>query len=408
MRTRARRVRAAGLAILFGICFLLAGVGQGQAKEFELDGTADCGLKSGRRCSIDNMLALWTEDVSGTRQRHEIDIRWVKQDLGDIDQDDHVCLVIEDRQANRLRAIGVSHFCNLDGTYNPGLSTGTKKVSEQPDRDQDDDDKNNTFVAAASPTTTTPTGPPGTVTGIVTNALTAAPIAGATVRVDGSSASATTGGDGRFTLTGAPSGTRTLRTTANGFVTETRTVNIVANGSVEQAIALTPARPGGEITIVLTWGAQPDDLDAHLSGPDRGGGRFHIYYANRSAPSSSPYASLDVDDTTSFGPETITISRDPTTGLFAAGDYHYWVHNFSETPEFDVSDGRVTVNSGGAQLDSFAVPGGAAGLDIWRVVNLQVDSAGNVTLTPIQTFTTGFDTTPFSIPSGSPAAPTRK
>ena len=115
-----------------------------------------------------------------------------------------------------------------------------------------------------------------------------------------------------------------------------------------------------------------------------------------------------MDDIVSSGPETITISRDPTTGNFVAGEYRYWVHNFSTTPEFDVSNGRVTVNSGGAQLDSFTVPGGATSLDIWRVVNLTIDAAGNVSLTPVQTYTTGFSSTPFSVPDGSPPAPTVK
>jgi hypothetical protein len=404
MWTNARRIRTASLALLFGLLIVLAGVGQGTAREIEIDGTADCGLRSGRHCDVDNTLALWTDDISGNRERVEVDIRWIdKDDLDKIDQDERVCLKVEDRGGGRLRALSMTKTCKFDGTINPGLSTGSKEVSEQPKRDQDDH-PDNTFIPAG----TGPGGPPGTVTGIVTNALTGEPLAGATVRVDGSTVSATSGSNGRFTLSGAPSGSQTLRTTLNGFITETRTVTIPAGGSVEQAIALTPARPGGEITIVLTWGGDPPDLDAHLSGPDRSGGRFHLYFANPDAPLPSPYATLDVDDRVSFGPETITISRDPTTGLFRAGEYRYWVHNFSTTPEFDVSNARVTVNSGGGQLDSFEIPGGAAGLDIWRVVNLNIDTAGNVTLTPVQSFDAGFSTTPFSIPSGSTAAPTRK
>lgn len=76
--------------------------------------------------------------------------------------------------------------------------------------------------------------------------------------------------------------------------------------------------------------------------------------------------------------------------------------------DFDVSDGRVTVNSGGAQLDSFSVPGGAAGLDVWRVVNFTIDTAGNVNLTPVQSFEAGFATTPFLVPSESSPAPTTR
>jgi len=41
-------------------------------------------------------------------------------------------------------------------------------------------------------------------------------------------------------------------------------------------------------------------------------------------------------------------------------------------------------------------------------VNLATAAAGNVKLTSVQQFAIGFDTTLFSIPSGSPASPTRK
>lgn len=398
-----RWIRSLSLALLFTFCIALVGVGPGEAKEYEIDGTADCGLRSSERCDIEDVLAIWTEDIDGARRRVEVDVSWIRPALGAIDQDDHVCVVVEDRTARRLKAVGASHYCRFDGTYNRGMSTGNRLVEEQPDRDQDENDNN---AAAVGPTPTL--GPPGTLAGIVTDALTGQPISGATVRVDGQSESATTASNGRFTLANIGSGSRTVRTTASGYIMEVRTVTVVAGTTVEQAIALTVVRPGGEITIVMTWGGQPADLDAHLSGPNRSGGRFHLYYADRSAPSPSPYASLDVDDVSSFGPETITIRRDPTTGSFVPGEYRYWVHNFSTTPEFDVSNGRVTVNSGGNQLESFSVPGGAAGLDIWRVVNLTIDASGGVSLTPVQTFAAGFDTTPFAVPSGSAPAPSNK
>ena len=270
VRRNARRIRSATLAILFGVCIVLSAVGQGQAREFEIDGTADCGLKSGKHCSVGSTLAIWTENYSGEKERVEVDVRWIKDDLDKIDQDDYVCLVVEDRDGGRLRGVGVSQTCKFDGgTINPGLSTGSKKVSEQPKRDQDDDHDNTFIPTTGTPgATPTPSGPPGTVTGIVTNALTGQPIAGATVRVDNSTASTTTDSNGRFTLNNAPSGSQTLRTTASGFVTETRTITIVAGGSLDQTISLSPIRAGSEITIVLTWGSQPLDLDAHLSGPD--------------------------------------------------------------------------------------------------------------------------------------------
>ena len=68
--------------------------------------------------------------------------------------------------------------------------------------------------------------------------------------------------------------------------------------------------------------------------------RFHLLLPD---PNPVAYASLDVDDRKSSGPETVTVSHDPSTGLFVAGDYRYWVHNFSIPPEFNVecSRGRV-------------------------------------------------------------------
>src|SRR5690348_2385892 len=96
MQTRVRRIRSTSLALLLGLCIVLLAVGQGQAREFEIDGTADCGLKSGKHCSIDNSLALFTDDVSGEKQRIEIDVRWVKAHLDKVDQDDHICLTVED------------------------------------------------------------------------------------------------------------------------------------------------------------------------------------------------------------------------------------------------------------------------------------------------------------------------
>lgn len=125
MSSRARGLRSASLAVLFAFCVALVGVGQGQAREYEIDGTADCGLRSERRCSIDSTLAVWTDDVTGTRQRFEVDVSWIRPSQMDrIDQDDRVCLLIEDIYADRLKAVGLSHYCRWDGTINPGLSTG--------------------------------------------------------------------------------------------------------------------------------------------------------------------------------------------------------------------------------------------------------------------------------------------
>src|SRR5205823_1023682 len=156
--------------------------------------------------------------------------------------------------------------------------------------------------------------------------------------------SAATNASGVYTLSNLPVGAQSAQTSASGFATRTDPVTIAAGATTPFSVALVPNSSAGNITIVLSWGAQPGDLDAHLTGP-KTGGRFHVYFGDR-APVT--YATLDVDRTTGFGPETVTIS--PVSGNFVAGSYSFWVNNYDGTPGFDVSSARVTVFQGGAQI----------------------------------------------------------
>lgn len=69
------------------------------------------------------------------------------------------------------------------------------------------------------------------------------------------------------------------------------------------------------LRVVLTWGASPKDLDSHMAFPGS-----HIYFAKK----NGRQANLDVDDTTSYGPETITVSKKQQ-----GKKYIYAVHDFS-------------------------------------------------------------------------------
>ena len=53
---------------------------------------------------------------------------------------------------------------------------------------------------------------------------------------------------------------------------------------------------------MVTWGEEPHDLDAYLKLPD---GR-QISYINREFQSGNSSVTLDIDDTSRFGPESIT------------------------------------------------------------------------------------------------------
>ena len=80
------------------------------------------------------------------------------------------------------------------------------------------------------------------------------------------------------------------------------------------------------LQFTLTWGEEPRDLDSHLFTPEIPGTydtiAYHVYYASPGNAQSAPFADLDVDDVTSYGPEHITI-WDEFPGTYSYAVYHY-------------------------------------------------------------------------------------
>ncbi len=118
--------------------------------------------------------------------------------------------------------------------------------------------------------------------------------------------------------------------------------------------------------IVLTWGAFPEDLDAHLSGPKPGGGNFHIWWRQKMKIGGRNF--LDVDDQRAYGPETITIYEP------ARGNYQYAVHNYSgrnrgNSQDLAYSQAHVDVYADGRLKASFDVPRHRKG-NVWHVFRI--------------------------------------
>lgn len=107
-------------------------------------------------------------------------------------------------------------------------------------------------------------------------------------------------------------------------------VIITITEETDGTIPVTQPPAAGEIRIVLSWGEEPSDLDAHLTGPGgplqdiNGDPLHHVYYSNRTyVAGTDTLAVLDRDDTSSFGPETLTFRP------AADGVYRYTVHNYT-------------------------------------------------------------------------------
>jgi uncharacterized protein YfaP (DUF2135 family) len=108
--------------------------------------------------------------------------------------------------------------------------------------------------------------------------------------------------------------------------------------------------------IVLNWGATPEDLDSHIVYPDN-----HIYFSSMKGAD----AQLDVDDTTSYGPETITLER-----KHDGERYVYAVHDYTngENPGLFLSksSAKVFVYVGQTLIRTYYVPANQVG-NLWTV-----------------------------------------
>ena len=130
-----------------------------------------------------------------------------------------------------------------------------------------------------------------------------------------------TGGNGEYSTT-LSTGYYTLVIKKNGYY-ERETNVLVWDGNVNQDITLSPElQSGQEMRITLTWGENPKDLDAHLALMNGAVREEHIYFASKK--SSDGTIVLDRDDTSSFGPETITISQVDATKI-----YRFYVQEYS-------------------------------------------------------------------------------
>jgi uncharacterized protein YfaP (DUF2135 family) len=201
----------------------------------------------------------------------------------------------------------------------------------------------------------------GTVLGRVVNAVNAQGISGAQVCVLSGNLCTTTNGSGNYTIPNVPAGTQTVRAAATGFISDQQSAAVPAGGTVAVNFALSPVLAQGEMRIVLTWGSAPRDLDSHLWLP--ASRPFHVFYANRGNCNAHPYACLDVDDVTSYGPETVTIRQR------FQGQYVYAVYNYSGESAITGSNGRVQVYGTNGLVADFQVPNTGSGR-WWYVFDL--------------------------------------
>lgn len=183
---------------------------------------------------------------------------------------------------------------------------------------------------------------------------------------------ASTNTDGDYAVT-LPAGNYTAAISKNGYISSS--INVISIGNrtmASQNGTLSPILSDEEIRIILTWGEEPSDLDSYLLGNYSDGSPFHISYTNKQAYEGDKLlAELDHDDTSYYGPETVTILEQNS------GTYEYAVHDFTnqyngESQALSASGAKVVVYQGNQLVRTFNVPTNQMGT-VWQVFRLEGD-----------------------------------
>jgi len=121
----------------------------------------------------------------------------------------------------------------------------------------------------------------------------------------------------------------------------------------------------GGLSAVLTWDADPADLDSHVLKYDANNNLLcHTYYSNQS--SCGTEGLLDLDDTSSYGPETIKMEQ-----VDANSNYIYAVHHYRGNGSISsTSKAKVTVTFADGTLRTFNAPSSGEGR-YWKVFEVK-------------------------------------
>ena len=207
----------------------------------------------------------------------------------------------------------------------------------------------------------------GNVTGSVVNAINLNPVSDVTVALRPGENETNqeviievkSDNNGMFSFNDIPSGTYTAYFSKEGYISDFIVLSVLGRMTTSDfSMNLSPdIRTERGYRIILSWGAHPEDLDSHIFTPSISGYNYHIYYADKGDLYHLPFISLDVDDISSYGPETITIEKTYT------GKYYYSVHHYSGYGNLAGSNATVSLYGINGFIRSWSVP--TSGNDRW-------------------------------------------
>ena len=232
-------------------------------------------------------------------------------------------------------------------------------------------------------------GQTGIVSGQVISALTGRGVDGValTVRENWNTAEGETVAEGHTDATGTyrlelPIGNYTISADTDGYTSGTFNVVVLPDQNTDsQNGTITPILSDDEYRIVLTWDANPADLDSHLFGHRPDGSEFHVYFSIKQAlDGDSEICNLDVDDVNSYGPETITLRPNADT------PYYYYIHKYNGTGSIcSTSQASIAVYNGANLVATYNAPvdqGDGIYWNVFALANGQIITRNTITDQP--------------------------
>lgn len=145
---------------------------------------------------------------------------------------------------------------------------------------------------------------------------------------------------GHITIDSLVSGNYTGTIECDGYIKTICNFVIIGGKTKSYEVHVSPIISISQIRIVLSWGANPSDLDSHFSGNG-----YHVYYANK----TDTGVVLDVDDRNGYGPETTTVDL----SKLPAGDYLYYIHHYSGSGSITTSGASIKVYNGDRLIKTY-------------------------------------------------------
>ncbi len=167
-------------------------------------------------------------------------------------------------------------------------------------------------------------------------------------------------------VVGLAAGGYTVTASKEGYNTKSFNItvlpNVQNNLQPEEPLSRHIQVESGSYRIVLTWGANPRDLDSHIVGQLNSGDNFHVYFAHKSQlDGSNMVCNLDRDDTEGNGTETIILNPQNDQ------PYYYYIYKYAGSSDIAHSGAHIDIYDSNGLIDSFNAPTNQGSGKYWNI-----------------------------------------